>query len=38
MSFLPHKGAELAGETGALKGLRKDESVDRLLRTIRANS
>ena len=34
VSFLPDKWAELAGETGSLKGLRKDKSVDRLLRTL----
>ena len=34
VSFLPDKWAELAGETGALKGLRKDKSVDGLLRTL----
>ena len=34
VSFLPAKWAELAGETGALKGLRKDKSADSLLRTL----
>ena len=33
LSFLPRDWRELAGETGALKGLRKDKSVDNLLRT-----
>ena len=31
-SFLPEGWRELARETGALKGLRKDKSVDALLR------
>ena len=34
LSFLPRKWAELAGETGALKGLRKDKSVDGPLRAL----
>lgn len=34
MSFLPEDWQELARETGALKGLRKDKSVDALLRTL----
>ena len=34
VSFLPDKWAELAGETGALEGLREDKSVDSLLRTL----
>ena len=34
-SFLPEGWRELARETGALKGLRKDKSVDALLRTLR---
>ena len=33
-SFLPEGWRELARETGALKGLRKDKSVDALLRTL----
>ena len=33
-SFLPKGWRELAGETGALKGLRKDRSPDALLRTL----
>ena len=33
-SFLPEGWRELAGETGALKGLRKDRSPDALLRTL----
>lgn len=34
VSFLPSEWRELAAETGALKGLRKDKSVDNLLRTL----
>ena len=34
LSFLPEDWQELARETGALKGLRKDKSVDALLRTL----
>ena len=34
VSFLPNQWKELAGETGALKGLRKDKSADGLLRTL----
>ena len=34
LSFLPEHGQELACETGALRGLRKDKSVDALLRTL----
>ena len=34
LSFLPEGWQELARETGALKGLRKDKSVDALLRTL----
>ncbi len=34
VSFLPREWRELAEETGALKGLRKDRSVDNLLRTL----
>ena len=34
VSFLPSEWRELAKETGALKGLRKDKSVDNLLRTL----
>ena len=34
VSFLPGNWQELAGETGALKGLRKDKSVENLLRTL----
>ena len=34
MSFLPEDWQELARETGVLKGLRKDKSVDALLRTL----
>ena len=34
MSFLPHRWRDLASETGALKGLRKDKSVENLLRTL----
>lgn len=33
-SFLPYNWQELAAETGALKGLRKDKSVENLLRTL----
>ena len=33
-TFLPANWRELARETGALKGLRKDKSVDNLLRTL----
>ena len=33
-TFLPADWRELAQETGALKGLRKDKSVDNLLRTL----
>ena len=33
-SFLPGRWRELARETGALKGLRKDRSVEALLRTL----
>ncbi len=33
-SLLPGNWRELAAETGALKGLRKDKSADRLLRTL----
>ena len=33
-SFLPRDWRELAEDTGALKGLRKDKSVDNLLRTL----
>ena len=33
-SFLPRDWRELAQDTGALKGLRKDKSVDNLLRTL----
>ena len=32
--FLPRDWRELAQETGALKGLRKDKTVDNLLRTL----
>ena len=34
MSFLPEHWRELASETGALKGLRKDKSVESLLRVL----
>ena len=34
MSFLPADWRELAQDTGALKGLRKDKSVESLLRTL----
>lgn len=34
VSFLPSEWPELAAETGALKGLRKDKSVDNLMRTL----
>ena len=34
MSFPPERRRELAGETGALKGLRKDKSVEPLLRVL----
>ena len=34
LSFLPEDWQELARETGALKGLRKDKSADALLRTL----
>ena len=34
VSFLPSDWRELADDTGALKGLRKDKSVDSLLRTL----
>lgn len=34
LSFLPTDWDELANETGALKGLRKDKSVENLLRTL----
>ena len=34
LSFLPEDWQDLARETGALKGLRKDKSVDALLRTL----
>jgi hypothetical protein len=33
-SFLPDNWQKLAGDTGALKGLRKDKSAERLLRTL----
>ena len=33
-SLLPGNWRELAAETGALKGLRKDKSADSLLRTL----
>ncbi len=33
-SFLPGDWRELAQDTGALKGLRKDKTVDNLLRTL----
>ena len=33
-SFLPEGWRELARESGALKGLRKDKSPDALLRTL----
>ena len=33
-SFLPRDWRELARDTGALKGLRKDKTVDNLLRTL----
>ena len=33
-SFLPYNWQELAADTGALKGLRKDKSVENLLRTL----
>ena len=33
-SFLPSNWQELANDTGALKGLRKDKSVENLLRTL----
>ena len=34
LSFLPQDWRELAQDTGALKGLRKDKTVDNLLRTL----
>ncbi len=34
VSFLPSEWRELAADSGALKGLRKDKSVDNLLRTL----
>ena len=34
LSFLPPDWQELARDTGALKGLRKDKAVDNLLRTL----
>ena len=34
MTFLPANWRELAAETGALKGLRKDKSVEKLLRVL----
>ena len=34
LSFLPRDWRELAQDTGALKGLRKDKAVDSLLRTL----
>ena len=34
LSFLPRDWRELARDTGALKGLRKDKTVDNLLRTL----
>ena len=34
VSFLPQDWRELAHDTGALKGLRKDKTVDNLLRTL----
>ena len=34
VSFLPQGWRELARDTGALKGLRKDKTVDNLLRTL----
>ncbi len=34
LSFLPRDWRELAQNTGALKGLRKDKTVDNLLRTL----
>ena len=34
LSFLPPDWQELAQDTGALKGLRKDKAVDNLLRTL----
>ena len=34
LSFLPQDWRELAQDTGALKGLRKDKAVDNLLRTL----
>ena len=34
MSFLPGKRRELAASTGALKGLRKDKSAEKLLRVL----
>ena len=34
LSFFPRDWRELARDTGALKGLRKDKSVDNLLRTL----
>ena len=34
LSFLPQDWRELARDTGALKGLRKDKAVDNLLRTL----
>ena len=34
LSFLPRDWRELAQDTGALKGLRKDKAVDNLLRTL----
>ena len=34
LSFLPEHWQEFACETGALRGLRKDKSVDALLRTL----
>jgi hypothetical protein len=32
--YLPDNWQKLAGDTGALKGLRKDKSAERLLRTL----
>ena len=34
LSFLPRDWRELAQDTGALKGLRKDKTVDNLLRNL----
>ena len=34
MAFLPSDWRTLAADTGALKGLRKDKSVEHLLRTL----